>query len=122
MRTVTFNTNRNNFKNSNTRTSDGVTLTFNNIYDKYDYYLSLRDGTFTVTSTNKNIARVDINYYSDYWYTYDPQSVTADSGTFNDDYTDWRAHGNLVNSVTFDTEAEYYYYPRVSSIVVYLAN
>lgn len=124
MRTVTFNTNRNNFRNSNTRTSDGVTLTFNNIYDKYDYYLSLRDGTFTVTSTNKNIARVDINYYSDYWYTYDPQSVTADSGTFNDDYTDWRAHGILTDSVTFTMDANTDYYTRtaISSIVVYLAN
>ena len=121
MRTVTFNTNWNNFKNSNTRTSDGVTLTFNNIYNRESNYLTMYDGTFTITSKSKNIARVDINYYSDYWYTYDPQSVTADSGTFNDDYTDWRAHGNLVNSVTFDTEAEYYY-PRVSSIVVYLAN
>ena len=124
MRTVTFNTNRNNFKNSNTRTSDGVTLTFNNIYDKYDYYLSLRDGTFTVTSTNKNIARVDINYYSDYWYTYDPQSVTADSGTFNDDYTDWRAHGILTDSVTFTMDANTGRSTRtaISSIVVYLAN
>lgn len=124
MRTVTFNTNWNNFRYSNTRTSDGVTLTFNNIYDKYDYYLSLRDGTFTVTSTNKNIARVDINYYSDYWYTYDPQSVTADSGTFNDDYTDWRAHGILTDSVTFTMDANTDYYTRtaISSIVVYLAN
>ena len=117
MRTVTFNTNWNNFKNSNTRTSDGVTLTFNNIYNRESNYLTMYDGTFTITSKSKNIARVDINYYSDYV----PKSVTADSGTFNDDYTDWRAHGNLVNSVTFDTEAEYYY-PRVSSIVVYLAN
>lgn len=117
MRTVTFNTNRNNFRYSNTRTSDGVTLTFNNIYNRESNYLTMYDGTFTITSTSKNIARVDINYYSDYV----PKSVTADSGTFNDDYTDWRAHGNLVNSVTFDTEAEYYY-PRVSSIVVYLAN
>lgn len=124
MRTVTFNTNWNNFRNSNTRTSDGVTLTFNNIYDKYDYYLSLRDGTFTVTSTNKNIARVDINYYSDYWYTYDPQSVTADSGTFNDDYTDWRAHGVLTDSVTFTMDANTGWDTRtaISSIVVYLAN
>ena len=96
----------------------------NNIYDKYDYYLSLRDGTFTVTSTNKNIARVDINYYSDYWYTYDPQSVTADSGTFNDDYTDWRAHGVLTDSVTFTMDANTGWDTRtaISSIVVYLAN
>lgn len=121
MSTVTFETNWYNFGNSNKNTSDGVTLTFNNIYNRESNYLTMYDGTFTITSTSKNIARVDINYYSDYWYTYDPQSVTADSGTFNDDYTDWRAHGNLVNSVTFDTEAEYYY-PRVSSIVVYLAN
>lgn len=121
MRTVTFNTNRNNFRYSNTRTSDGVTLTFNNIayWNSNSDYLSMNDGTFTITSTNKNIARVDINYYSDYV----PKSVTADSGTFNgkNKYTDWRAHGNLVNSVTFDMDAEDYN-TRVSSIVVYLAN
>ena len=78
------------------------------------------DGTFTITSTSKNIARVDINYYSDYV----PKSVTADSGTFNDDYTDWRAHGILTDSVTFTMDANTGYYTRtaVSSIVVYLAN
>lgn len=126
MRTVTFNTNWNNFRNSNTRTSDGVTLTFNNIdYNTEHYiwnynYLILKDGTFTVTSTSKNIARVDINYYSDYV----PKSVTADSGTFNDDYTDWRAHGILTDSVTFTMDANTDYYTRtaISSIVVYLAN
>jgi hypothetical protein len=129
MRTVTFNTNKNNFKNSNTRTSDGVTLTFNNIYSRSSNYLAMDDGTFTITSTSKNIARVDINYYSDYWYTYDPQSVTADSGTFNDDYTDWRAHGVLTDSVTFtmdaNTETDFFgttSYTRITSIVVYLAN
>ena len=120
MRTVTFNTNRNNFKNSNTITSDGVTLTFNNIYNRKSNYLTMYDGTFTITSTSKNIARVDINYYSDYV----PKSVTADSGTFNDDYTDWRAHGILTDSVTFTMDANTGYYTRtaVSSIVVYLAN
>lgn len=131
MRTVTFETNSTYFGRTgnrwsgyvydNTETSDGVTLTFNNLSSNMNSrqsdYLILNDGIFTITSKSKNIARVDINYYSDYV----PKSVTADSGTFNDDYTDWRAHGNLVNSVTFDTEAEYYY-PRVSSIVVYLAN
>lgn len=100
MRTVTFNTNRNNFRNSNTRTSDGVTLTFANdvILGRYYNYLAMDDGTFTITSTSKNIARVDINYYSDYV----PKSVTADSGTFNgkNKYTDWRAHGVLTDSVS----------------------
>ena len=82
------------------------------------------DGTFTITSTSKNIARVDIHYYSANGRTYDPQSVTADSGTFNDDYTDWRAHGILTDSVTFTMDANTGYYTRtaVSSIVVYLAN
>lgn len=133
MSTVTFNTNSTYFGRTgnrwsgyvydNTETSDGVTLTFNNLSSNMNSrqsdYLILNDGMFTITSTSKNIARVDINYYSDYV----PKSVTADSGTFNgkNKYTDWRAHGNLVNSVTFDMEAEYYY-PRVSSIVVYLAN
>lgn len=130
MSTVTFYTNSTYFGESwdwgwilydNSETSDEITLTFNNIYSRSRNYLAMDDGTFTITSTSKNIARVDIHYYSANGRTYDPQSVTADSGTFNDDYTDWRAHGNLVNSVTFDTEAEYYY-PRVSSIVVYLAN
>jgi hypothetical protein len=127
MRTVTFNTNRNNFRNSNTRTSDGVTLTFANdvILGRYYNYLAMDDGTFTITSTSKNIARVDINYYSDYV----PKSVTADSGTFNDDYTDWRAHGVLTDSVTFtmdaNTETDFFgttSYTRITSIVVYLAN
>ena len=127
MRTVTFNTNKNNFKNSNTRTSDGVTLTFNNIYSRSSNYLAMDDGTFTITSTSKNIARVDINYYSDYV----PKSVTADSGTFNgkNKYTDWRAHGVLTDSVTFtmdaNTETDFFgttSYTRITSIVVYLAN
>lgn len=131
MRTVTFNTNWNNFKNSNTRTSDGVTLTFdaNAIFQKYDDGFSLSDGKFTVTSKSKNIARVDINYYSYRGYKYAPNSVTADSGTFNDDYTDWRAHGILTNSVTFtmdaNTETGWFgttSYTRITSIVVYLAN
>lgn len=133
MRTVTFNTNWNNFKNSNTRTSDGVTLTFdaNAIFQKYDDGFSLSDGKFTVTSKSKNIARVDINYYSYRGYKYAPNSVTADSGTFNDDYTDWRAHGILTNSVTFTMDANTETnrrgettesYTIITSIVVYLAN
>ena len=135
MSTVTFETNNDHFGwiyNGrrwvfyNTETSGDITLTFNNIYENNDNssYLILNDGTFTITSTSKNIARVDINYYSDYGYTYDPQSVTADSGTFNDDYTDWRAHGVLTDSVTFTMDANTGYYTRtaISSIVVYLAN
>ena len=126
MSTVTFETSLNIWYYSNPNTSDGVTLTFNNIdYNTEHYiwnynYLILKDGTFTVTSTSKNIARVDINYYSDYV----PKSVTADSGTFNDDYTDWRAHGILTDSVTFTMDANTDYYTRtaISSIVVYLAN
>lgn len=133
--TVTFETNNDHFgwiHNGrswvfyNTETSGGITLTFNNIYEDNDNssYLILNDGTFTITSTNKNIARVDIHYYSANGRTYGPQSVTADSGTFNDDYTDWRAHGILTDSVTFTMDANTGYYTRtaVSSIVVYLAN
>lgn len=130
MRTVTFETSLYNFWNSNTKTSDGVTLTFNNIdYNTEHYiwnynYLILKDGTFTVTSTSKNIARVDIHYYSYGGDTYAPNSVTADSGTFNDDYTDWRAHGVLTDSVTFTMDANTGWDTRtaISSIVVYLAN
>lgn len=131
MRTVTFNTNRNNFRNSNTRTSDGVTLSFANdvILGRYYNYLAMYDGTFTITSTSKNIARVDIHYYSYGGDTYAPNSVTADSGTVNDDYTDWRAHGVLTDSVTFtmdaNTETDFFgttSYTRITSIVVYLAN
>ena len=131
MRTVTFNTNRNNFRNSNTRTSDGVTLSFANdvILGGYYNYLAMYDGTFTITSTSKNIARVDIHYYSYGGDTYAPNSVTADSGTVNDDYTDWRAHGVLTYSVTFtmdaNTETDFFgttSYTRITSIVVYLAN
>lgn len=128
MRTITFNTNSNNFR-SNTRTSDGVTLAFNNINSRRRNYLSMNDGTFTITSTSKNIARVDIHYYSDGGDTYAPYSVIADSGTFNDDYTDWRAHGVLTDSVTFtmdaNTETGWFgttSYTRITSIVVYLAN
>ena len=128
---VTFNTNRNNFRNSNTRTSDGVTLSFANdvILGRYYNYLAMYDGTFTITSTSKNIARVDIHYYSYGGDTYAPNSVTADSGTVNDDYTDWRAHGVLTYSVTFtmdaNTETDFFgttSYTRITSIVVYLAN
>lgn len=131
MRTVTFNTNWNNFRNSNTRTSDGVTLSFANdvILGRYYNYLAMYDGTFTITSTSKNIARVDIHYYSYGGDTYAPNSVTADSGTVNDDYTDWRAHGVLTDSVTFtmdaNTETDFFgttSYTRITSIVVYLAN
>lgn len=138
MRTVTFETNSTYFGRTgnwwsgyvydNTETSDGVTLTFNNLSSNMNSrqsdYLILNDGTFTITSTSKNIARVDIHYYSANGRTYDPQSVTADSGTFNDDYTDWRAHGILTDSVTFTMDANTGYYTRtaVSSIVVYLAN
>lgn len=131
MRTVTFNTNWNNFRNSNTRTSDGVTLSFANdvILGRYYNYLAMYDGTFTITSTSKNIARVDIHYYSYRGDTYAPNSVTADSGTVNDDYTDWRAHGVLTDSVTFtmdaNTETDFFgttSYTRITSIVVYLAN
>jgi len=131
MRTVTFNTNWNNFRYSNTRTSDGVTLSFANdvILGRYYNYLAMYDGTFTITSTSKNIARVDIHYYSYGGDTYAPNSVTADSGTVNDDYTDWRAHGVLTDSVTFtmdaNTETDFFgttSYTRITSIVVYLAN
>ena len=138
MRTVTFETNSTYFGRTgnrwsgyvydNTETSDGVTLTFNNLSSNMNSrqsdYLILNDGTFTITSTSKNIARVDIHYYSANGRTYDPQSVTADSGTFNEDYTDWRAHGILTDSVTFTMDANTGYYTRtaVSSIVVYLAN
>ena len=130
MSTVTFETSLNIWYYGNTNTSDGVTLTFNNIdnnlyhyYRNYNY-LILEDGTFSVSSTSKNIARVDIHYYSDGGYTYAPNSVTADSGTFNDDYTDWRAHGVLTDSVTFTMDANTGWDTRtaISSIVVYLAN
>lgn len=130
MSTVTFETSLNIWYYGNTNTSDGVTLTFNNIdYNTGHYiwnynYLILKDGTFTVTSTSKNIARVDIHYYSYGGDTYAPNSVTADSGTFNDDYTDWRAHGVLTDSVTFTMDANTGWDTRtaISSIVVYLAN
>ena len=129
MSTVTFETSLNIWYYGNTNTSDGVTLTFNNIYNRESNYLAMYDGTFTITSTSKNIARVDINYYSDGGYKYAPNSVTADSGTFNDDYTDWRAHGILTDSVTFtmdaNTETDFFgttSYTRITSIVVYLAN
>lgn len=130
MSTVTFETSLNIWYYGNTNTSDGVTLTFNNIdnnlyhyYRNYNY-LILEDGSFTVSSTSKNIARVDIHYYSDGGDTYAPNSVTADSGTFNDDYTDWRAHGVLTDSVTFTMDANTGWDTRtaISSIVVYLAN
>lgn len=108
----------------NSETSDGITLTFNNIYSRSRNYLAMNDGTFTITSMSKNIARVDIHYYSANGRTYGPQSVTVDRGTFNDDYTDWRAHGILTDSVTFTMDANTDYYTRtaISSIVVYLAN
>lgn len=137
MSTVTFYTNSTYFGESldwgwiydNSETSDEITLTFNNIYSRSRNYLAMDDGTFTITSTSKNIARVDIHYYSANGRTYDPQSVTADSGTFNDDYTDWRAHGVLTDSVTFtmdaNTETNFFgttSYTRITSIVVYLAN
>lgn len=133
MSTVTFYTNSTYFGESwdwgwgwiydNSETSDEITLTFNNIYSRSRNYLAMDDGTFTITSTSKNIARVDIHYYSANGRTYDPQSVTADSGTFNDDYTDWRAHG-VLTSVTFTMDANTDYSTRtaISSIVVYLAN
>lgn len=133
MSTVTFYTNSTYFGESwdwgwwiydNSETSDEITLTFNNIYSRSRNYLAMDDGTFTITSTSKNIARVDIHYYSANGRTYDPQSVTADSGTFNDDYTDWRAHGILTDSVTFTMDANTGRSTRtaISSIVVYLAN
>ena len=141
MRTVTFETNSTYFGRTgnwwsvyvydNTETSDGVTLTFANdvILDRYYNYLAMDDGTFTITSTRKNIARVDIHYYSDGGDTYAPNSVTADSGTFNNDYTDWRAHGVLTDRVTFTMDANTVTgwfgttsYTRITSIVVYLAN
>ncbi len=141
MRTVTFETNSTYFGRTgnwwsgyvydNTETSDGVTLTFANdvILDRYYNYLAMDDGTFTITSIRKNIARVDIHYYSDGGDTYAPNSVTADSGTFNNDYTDWRAHGVLTDRVTFtmdaNTETGWFgttSYTRITSIVVYLAN
>ena len=108
-----------------------MTFDANAIFQKYDDGFSLSDGKFTVTSKSKNIARVDINYYSYRGYKYAPNSVTADSGTFNDDYTDWRAHGILTNSVTFtmDANTETNWrgettesYTIITSIVVYLAN
>ena len=131
MTTVTFNTNSTYFGSTrrwygweydNTETSGGVTLTFADytISGRSSSYLSMDDGTFTITSTSTNIARVVINYYSENGYSYSPDSVTADSGDFNEDYTDWRAHGNIVNSVTFTIDANYS--TRISSIVVYLAN
>jgi len=133
MSTVTFYTNSTYFGESwdwgwiyydNSETSDEITLTFNNIYSRSRNYLAMDDGTFTITSTSKNIARVDIHYYSANGRTYDPQSVTADSGTFNDDYTDWRAHGVLTDRVTFTMDANTGWDTRtaISSIVVYLAN
>ena len=107
----------------NSETSDEITLTFNNIYSRSRNYLAMDDGTFTITSTSKNIARVDIHYYSANGRTYGPQSVTVDRGTFNDDYTDWRAHGILTDSVTFTMDANTGRSTRtaISSIVVYLA-
>ncbi|MDD7455807.1 MAG: hypothetical protein PUK70_06120 [Bacteroidales bacterium] len=125
MSTVKFNTNNDYFRLlDNAETINGITLTFNNIFYSFNNRISLKDGIFTVASENKNIARVEINYYSTSKYTYGPQSVTADSGTFYDDYTDWRTHGNLVNSVTFAMDANEHSGTRtsISSIVVYLAN
>jgi len=127
---VTINTTNSNFSTSNrTYTTDDVTVTFSNLTNVNNGYVTMGNSSrLTVSATSGyHITGIAFTYTSSGWITttyYVPSSVSASTGTYsgsnNNVNASWTPANNTTNSVYF-TVTRGNNDMRIASVVVSLA-
>ena len=99
---MTINTTSANYSTTNlSYTYDDVTVAFSNLSSVSGDYVTVAGGSTVTVSvpSGYHISGMDFTYYSGWTTTYDPASVSATSGTYNNGT--WTAANSTTTNVRF---------------------